>query len=66
MPNIASFHPQIVHFIVVLGFVGVGLRLLSLIVRIEWIKPALIFLPAATNRSRMNGAQCSSAIGPSG
>lgn len=40
MPNIASFHPQIVHFIVVLGFVGVGLRLLSLIVRIEWIKPA--------------------------
>jgi uncharacterized membrane protein len=40
MPNIASFHPQIVHFIVVLGFVGVGLRLLSLAVKIEWIKPA--------------------------
>jgi uncharacterized membrane protein len=40
MPNIASFHPQIVHFIVVLGFVGVGLRLLSLVVKIEWIKPA--------------------------
>jgi uncharacterized membrane protein len=40
MPNIASFHPQIVHFIVVLGFVGVGLRLLSLVVKVEWIKPA--------------------------
>jgi len=40
MPNIASFHPQIVHFIVVLGFVGVGLRLLTLVVKIEWIKPA--------------------------
>ncbi len=40
MPNIASFHPQIVHFIIVLGFVGVGLRILSLVVKIEWIKPA--------------------------
>lgn len=40
MPDIASFHPQIVHFIVVLGFVGVGLRLLSLVVKIEWIRPA--------------------------
>jgi uncharacterized membrane protein len=40
MPNIASFHPQIVHFIVVLGFVGVGLRILSLVLKIEWIKPA--------------------------
>lgn len=40
MPNIATFHPQIVHFIVVLGFVGVGLRLLSLVVKFEWIRPA--------------------------
>ncbi len=40
MPNIASFHPQIVHFIVVLGFVGVGLRVLSLMVKLEWIRPA--------------------------
>jgi len=40
MPDIGSFHPQIVHFIVVLGFVGVGLRILSLLVKIEWIRPA--------------------------
>ncbi len=40
MPDIGSFHPQIVHFIVVLGFVGVGLRILSLVVKIEWIRPA--------------------------
>lgn len=30
MPDIASFHPQIVHFVVVLGMIGVGLRLLAL------------------------------------
>ena len=49
MPNIASFHPQIVHFIVVLGFIGVGLRLLSLVVKLEWIRPAatLALLAAA-------------------
>jgi len=40
MPDIAAFHPQIVHFIVSLGFVGVGLRLLSLVTKIEWIRPA--------------------------
>jgi uncharacterized membrane protein len=50
MPNIAEFHPQIVHFIVVLGFVGVGLRLLSLVTPVAWIKPAatLALLAAAT------------------
>ncbi|MEZ4411464.1 MAG: tetratricopeptide repeat protein [Gemmatimonadales bacterium] len=50
MPNIAEFHPQIVHFIVVLGFVGVGLRILSLLVKVEWFKPAatLALLAAAT------------------
>lgn len=52
MPNIASFHPQIVHFIIVLGFVGVGLRVLSFIVRWEWVKPvAVITLLAATAAS---------------
>jgi uncharacterized membrane protein len=30
MPDIASFHPQIVHFVVVLGLIGVGLRLVAL------------------------------------
>ena len=51
MPNIAVFHPQIVHFIVVLGFVGVGLRLLSLVTKLEWIRPAatLALLAAAVS-----------------
>jgi len=40
MPNIAVFHPQIVHFIVALGFVGVALRLLTLVTKVEWIRPA--------------------------
>jgi uncharacterized membrane protein len=49
MPNIAVFHPQIVHFIVVLGFIGVGLRLLSLVTSIAWVKPVatLALLAAA-------------------
>lgn len=49
MLNIAVFHPQIVHFIVVLGFIGVGLRLLAFVVRLEWIRPAatLALLAAA-------------------
>jgi uncharacterized membrane protein len=33
MPNIAQFHPQIVHFVVALLFIGVGFRLVSLIWR---------------------------------
>jgi uncharacterized membrane protein len=33
MPNIGVFHPQIVHFVIVLLFVGVGLRCLSLLFR---------------------------------
>jgi len=42
MPNIAVFHPQIVHFIVVLGFVGVALRLLTLVTKVEWFRPAAV------------------------
>lgn len=50
MPNIAVFHPQIVHFIVVLGFIGVGLRLLSLVSSVAWFKPVatITLLAAAT------------------
>ena len=40
MPNIASFHPQIVHFVVALLFVGVGLRLVSLTGRLKFTGPA--------------------------
>ena len=31
MPNIAQYHPQIVHFIIALAFVGIGTRIVSLI-----------------------------------
>lgn len=30
MPNIAEFHPQIVHFVVALLFVGVAMRIVTL------------------------------------
>lgn len=40
MPDIGQFHPQIVHFIVALGFVGVGFRVVSLSGRLSWTKPA--------------------------
>ncbi len=29
MPNLAAFHPQVVHFVIALAFVGVILRLVS-------------------------------------
>jgi uncharacterized membrane protein len=36
MPNLAQFHPQIVHFVVALLFVGVVLRLISLTGRLKF------------------------------
>src|SRR3990172_5506510 len=50
MPNIAYWHPQVVHFVVALLFVGVALRLLSLTGRWSFTGPAaatLIFLGTA-------------------
>ena len=47
MPNLGSYHPQIVHFVVALLTVGVVLRVLSVIGRPKFIDPAaamLIFL----------------------
>lgn len=40
MPDIAVFHPQLVHFAVVLGIVGVLFRLISLTGRASWTGPA--------------------------
>lgn len=40
MPNIAYFHPQIVHFVVALLFIGVLLRLISLANRWPFTGPA--------------------------
>jgi len=40
MPDIGTLHPQIVHFVVALGLVGVALRLISLVARAGWLSPA--------------------------
>ncbi len=40
IPNLAQFHPQIVHFIVALGLIGVLFRIGSLFWRRSWLSPA--------------------------
>jgi uncharacterized membrane protein len=40
MPNIAVFHPQIVHFVIALFFAGLVFRLVSLTGRLSWTSPA--------------------------
>jgi uncharacterized membrane protein len=40
MPNIGTLHPQVVHFVIALGLVGVLLRLLSLVFKSSWLSPA--------------------------
>jgi uncharacterized membrane protein len=49
MPDIGPFHPQLVHFVVALGLVGVALRLVSLTGKLAWSSPAatLLLLMAA-------------------
>jgi uncharacterized membrane protein len=44
MPNLASYHPQIVHFVVSLLMVGVALRVISLIGRPKFVNPAAAML----------------------
>ena len=44
MPNLGSFHPQIVHFVVSLLILGVALRVLSVIGRPRFINPAAAML----------------------
>lgn len=49
MFELAPLHPQIVHFVVALGFVGIALRLVSLTGRLAWTSPsatALLVLAA--------------------
>jgi uncharacterized membrane protein len=38
--DLAPFHPQIVHFVIALGLVGVALRLVSLTGKLPWTRPA--------------------------
>lgn len=44
MPDIAVYHPQIVHFVVALLFVGVPLRVIGLLGKPKWVNPAATFL----------------------
>ena len=52
MPDLGPFHPQVVHFVIALGLVGIGFRLVSLVVRWSWLNPAaatLIVLAAGAS-----------------
>jgi len=52
MPNIGYYHPQIVHFVIALGIVGVVLRLVSLSGKLKWTGPAaatLLLIAAAAS-----------------
>lgn len=40
MPDIAAFHPQIVHFVIALGLTGIVFRVVSLSGRLTWTRPA--------------------------
>lgn len=44
MPNLAVFHPQIVHFVVALLLLGVALRLVSLTGKLNWTGPSAVTL----------------------
>ena len=44
MPNLAQYHPQIVHFVVALLFVGVALRIASLIPKLKFANHAAALL----------------------
>ncbi len=44
MPDIGSFHPQIVHFVIALGLLGIVLRIISLAGRGAWLNPAAAVL----------------------
>ncbi|HET8633093.1 MAG TPA: DUF2231 domain-containing protein [Gemmatimonadales bacterium] len=52
MINWAPLHPQVVHFVVALGLVGIVLRVISLTGRAPWTRPAgavLLILAAASS-----------------
>ncbi len=44
MPNLATLHPQIVHFVIALGLLGVLLRVVSLLGKGAWMNPAAALL----------------------
>jgi uncharacterized membrane protein len=57
MPDIGVFHPQIVHFVVALGILGVAFRLISLTGRFEWTGPAATTLLILAGLASVAAAQ---------
>ena len=60
MPDIGPFHPQLVHFVVALGLVGVALRLVSLTGKLAWTRPAatlLLLLAAGASVAAVQSGQ---------
>jgi len=57
MPDIGIFHPQLVHFVVALGIVGVGFRLLSLTGKFEWSRTAGAVLLILASGAALAAAQ---------
>jgi uncharacterized membrane protein len=57
MPDIASLHPIIVHFVVAFGIVGVLLRLISLTGRLSWSGPSAAVLLLGTTVAGVLAAQ---------
>lgn len=61
MPDIAAFHPQVVHFVIALSIVGVALRLISLSGKLAFTRPAaatlLILAAGAAVAAAESGSQ---------
>ncbi|MEO8294633.1 MAG: DUF2231 domain-containing protein [Gemmatimonadota bacterium] len=60
MPNIGPFHPQLAHFVVALGLVGVVFRLVSLTGRLLWTRPAgavLLLIAAVSSVASVKSGQ---------
>ncbi len=65
MSTLGSFHPQIVHFVVALGLVGILLRILAFLVRAEWVRyGATILLLIAAGASVLAVKSGDDAHGP--
>ena len=65
MSTLGSLHPQIVHFVVALGLVGILLRILAFLVRAEWVRyTATILLLIAAGASVLAVKSGDEAHGP--
>jgi len=64
MPDIAVFHPQIVHFVIAFLIGGVSLRIVSLFARSSWVGPAatamILFGALATIPAVQSGTEAHS------